>query len=168
MRTSTIVAASAGTFLTGLLAYAIYFDYKRQSDPEFRRALKRDNRRLARAVRQESEAEGAKQKEEIKRAVQEAKDEGFPTDIEEREGFFMGQVAKGEALCADGSNNVEAALAFYKALKVYPQPKDLIAIYDRTVPKDIIEILAEMIAMDSSLKLGSFTSDPGMDSQNVE
>ncbi|EEP79870.1 mitochondrial import receptor subunit tom-20 [Uncinocarpus reesii 1704] len=80
----------------------------------------------------------------------------------------MSQVAKGEALCADGSSNVDAALAFYKALKVYPQPKDLIAIYDRTVPKDVIEILAEMIALDSSLKLGSAASDAGMDSQNVE
>lgn len=30
---------------------------------------------------------------------------------------------------------MEAALCFYKALKVYPQPKDLINIYDKTVPK---------------------------------
>lgn len=34
-----------------------------------------------------------------------------------------------------GSDNVEAALCFYKALKVYPQPSDLITIYDKTVPK---------------------------------
>jgi len=30
---------------------------------------------------------------------------------------------------------VDAALAFYKALKVYPQPGDLIGIYDKTVSK---------------------------------
>lgn len=30
---------------------------------------------------------------------------------------------------------MEAALCFYKALKVYPQPSDLITIYDKTVPK---------------------------------
>jgi hypothetical protein len=34
-----------------------------------------------------------------------------------------------------GSDNIEAALCFYKALKVYPQPNDLITIYDKTVPK---------------------------------
>lgn len=34
-----------------------------------------------------------------------------------------------------GSDNVEAALCFYKALKVYPTPSDLISIYDKTVPK---------------------------------
>lgn len=84
-------------------AYAIYFDYRRQSDPEFRRALKRDNRRLARTVRQESEAHGAQQMESIRQAVADAKDEGFPADLEEREGFFMSQVAKGEALCADST-----------------------------------------------------------------
>ncbi|EZF09851.1 hypothetical protein H112_08872 [Trichophyton rubrum D6] len=103
MRTSTIAAVSAGTIITGLLAYAIYFDYRRQSDPEFRRALKRDNRRMARAVRQENEAQGAQQMAKIRQAVADAKDEGFPADLEEREGFFMSQVAKGEGLCADST-----------------------------------------------------------------
>ncbi|KAI9930601.1 hypothetical protein ASPWEDRAFT_171226 [Aspergillus wentii DTO 134E9] len=157
MRTSTLVAASAGTLLTGLLAYAVYFDHKRQTDPEFRKALKRNNRRMARAVKEEAEAHGAEQREAIKKAVQKAKDEGFPADLEEKETYFMTQVAKGESLCAEGTDNVEAALAFYKALKVYPQPKDLISIYDKTVPKEILEILAEMVAMDAGLKLGSFT-----------
>lgn len=42
---------------------------------------------------------------------------------------------------------------------MYPQPKDLISIYDKTVPKDVLEILAEMVAMDAGLKLGSFTGE---------
>ena len=60
-----------------------------------------------------------------------------------------------------GSDKVEAALCFYKALKVYPQPKDLISIYDKTVPKEVLEILAEMVAMDAGLKLGTFTGEGG-------
>ncbi|PKX95208.1 TOM complex receptor protein TOM20 [Aspergillus novofumigatus IBT 16806] len=169
MKTSTLVAASAGTILTGLLAYAIFFDHKRQTDPEFRRSLKRNNRRLARAVKEEAEAQGAMQREAIKKAVQQAKDEGFPTDLEEKEAYFMGQVARGESLCAEGSDQIEAALCFYKALKVYPQPKDLISIYDKTVPKDVLEILAEMVAMDAGLKLGSFTGEGGSaDNHGVE
>ncbi|OGM49298.1 import receptor subunit tom-20 [Aspergillus bombycis] len=161
MRTSALVAASAGTVLTGLLAYAIYFDHKRQTDPEFRKSLKRNNRRLARAVKEEAEAQGAQERESIKKSVQQAQDEGFPTDLEEKEAYFMGQVARGESLCAEGSDNVEAALCFYKALKVYPQPKDLISIYDKTVPKEVLEILAEMVAMDAGLKLGTFTGEGG-------
>ncbi|EEQ89523.1 hypothetical protein RJZ56_006569 [Blastomyces dermatitidis] len=175
MKTTTIVAASAGTIVTGLLAYAIYFDYKRHSDAEFRRNLKRDNRRLARAVREESAAQGARQIAEIKQAVAEAKAEGFPTDPDDKERFFMGQISRGEQLAADGSSNFEAALAFYKALKVYPQPKDLIAIYDTTVPKDVLEILAEMVGQDTTLQLGSFTggstagsSSGGADQHGVE
>jgi hypothetical protein len=42
-----------------------------------------------------------------------------------------------------GTDNVEAALCFYKALKVYPQPSDLITIYDKTVPK--VRILNSML-----------------------
>lgn len=53
---------------------------------------------------------------------------------------------------------------------MYPQPKDLISIYDKTVPKEVLEILAEMVAMDASLKLGgSFTGEGGgADSHGVE
>lgn len=73
---------------------------------------------------------------------------------------------------------VESALAFYKGLKVYPAPGDLIKIYDSTVPKvrvsprptpnllstltfelqPILDILAEMIAYDSSLDIRSRSS----------
>ena len=67
-----------------------------------------------------------------------------------------------------GSDQIQAALAFYRALKVYPQPKDLISIYDKTVPKEVLEILAEMVAMDSGLNLGSFTGESGSDSHGVE
>ncbi|RJE20717.1 hypothetical protein PHISCL_06938 [Aspergillus sclerotialis] len=152
MRTSMLVAASAGTIVTGLLAYAVYFDHKRQTDPEFRRSLKKNNRRLARAVKEEAEAHGAMQREAIKKAFQQAQAEGFPTDLEEKESFFMSEVAKGESLCSE--DTLAGAICFWKALHVYPQPKDLISIYERTVPKEVLEVLAELIAMDTSLKLG--------------
>jgi hypothetical protein len=34
-----------------------------------------------------------------------------------------------------GADPVDAALCFYRALKVYPNPRELISIYDKTVPK---------------------------------
>ena len=118
MRTSTLVAASAGTILTGLLgmlvpiheqppliqpAYAVYFDHKRQTDPDFRRSIKRNNRRVARVAKEEAEAHGAAQREAIKKAVNQAKADGFPTDLQEKEGYFMGEVAKGESLIDEGA-----------------------------------------------------------------
>ncbi|KAL2051721.1 hypothetical protein ABVK25_008135 [Lepraria finkii] len=156
IRTSTIVIASTGAIIAGFLGYVAYFDHKRRSDPEFRKALKRESRREARAAKEQAEAQGEQQKEAIKDAVNKARDEGFPTDVEDKEAYFMNEVGQGEVLCQDSSRQVEAALCFYKALKVYPQPRDLISIYDKAVPKPVIDILAEMIAMDPSISVGPF------------
>lgn len=38
----------------------------------------------------------------INTAVQEAQDEGFPQDVEEKEAFFMQEVARGEGLSSEG------------------------------------------------------------------
>lgn len=61
------------------------------------------------------------------------------------------------------ATHIEAALCFYSALKVYPQPSDLIAIYDKTCPKPVIDILAEMVAYDGSLPVGKFGGGPRSD-----
>lgn len=180
-------------------AYAVYFDHKRRTDPEFRKALKRESKKQAKAAKQEAEALGAQQRMAIRASVEEAKAEGFPTDIEEKEQYFMSEVARGEQIVAEGelyytfcwngkeernrrrvmngnaddvesiaSDPVEAALCFYRALKVYPQPKDLISIYDKTVPKEVLEILAEMIAFDEDLKVGGGSSAPSEEGHGVE
>ena len=85
----------------GPAGYAVYFDHKRRTDPEFRKALKRESRREARAAKEEAEAQGEQQKGAIRAAMDEAKEEGFPTDVEEREAYFMNEVGRGEALCQD-------------------------------------------------------------------
>jgi import receptor subunit TOM20 len=48
---------------------------------------------------------------------------------------------------------------------VYPQASDLISIYDKTVPRAVLDILAEMIAADPELNVGPFSgSAAGSDS----
>lgn len=86
--------------------YAVYFDHKRRSDPEFRKALKRESRREARAAKEQLEAQGEEQKRAIKAAVDGAKEEGFPTDVEDKETYFMHEVGQGEALCQDSMSHV--------------------------------------------------------------
>jgi len=165
VQTSTIVATTVGSVAAGLVAYAVYFDHRRRTDPNFRKQLKKESKKLARAAKEEAAAHTVRQRTVIRTAVEEAKDEGFPSDVEEREAYFMQEVASGEGLSGDGSNNIEAALCFYKALKVYPQPKDLISIYDKTVPRAVLDILAEMIAADAELDVGPFSATPaGSDS----
>ena len=122
-RTSQIAVISTGVVVSGILgmlpeyffriisstptdmfvAYAFYFDHKRRTDPEFRKALKRESRREAKAAREEAEARGSEQKKAIKAAVDNANDEGFPTSNDEREGYFMNMVGRGESLCKEGA-----------------------------------------------------------------
>lgn len=83
------------------IGYAVYFDHKRQTDPEFRKALKKESRREARAAKEQEEAQGEEQKKAIKKAVNEAREEGFPTDVEDKEAYFMNEVGRGEQLCQD-------------------------------------------------------------------
>ncbi|PHH78637.1 hypothetical protein CDD83_3949 [Cordyceps sp. RAO-2017] len=161
VQTSTLVTASVAGVTAAALAYAAYFDYRRRSQADFRRDLRRSERRQARAEKEEAEASKRRRRDAIKIKVDEAKAEGFPTGVEEREAFFNEQVNTGEILSSDPAMAVESALAFYKGLKVYPAPGDLIKIYDSTVPKPILDILAEMIAYDSSLDIRAAGIDLG-------
>ncbi|KAK4236249.1 mitochondrial outer membrane translocase complex, subunit Tom20 domain-containing protein [Achaetomium macrosporum] len=163
-RTAVVATATIVAVAAGVLAYAAYFDYRRRHSPEFRRQLRRSARRQARAEKDQAEANAQAQRQAIKQAVDEAKQEGFPVSVEEKEAYFLEQVQAGEIMGADPSKALDAALAFYKALKVYPTPGDLINIYDKTVSKPILDILAEMIAYDGSLRIGtSYTGPAGVD-----
>jgi MAS20 protein import receptor len=88
--------------LTAIVAYAVYFDYKRRNDPGFRKQLKRESKRQARIQKEAAAEQGKQQKEGIKAAVREALEEGFPADLEEREAYFMQQIAQGEQLAGEG------------------------------------------------------------------
>lgn len=105
-------------------AYAIYFDHKRQSDPNFRKSLKKNNKKVEISVKQQQEAAGEARVADLKNALESVKKNGeLPTGLEEKEAYFMEQVAKGESLCASEGAENEAAISFWKALKVYPQPQ---------------------------------------------
>ncbi|KAI5821258.1 mitochondrial import receptor subunit tom-20 [Pyronema omphalodes] len=152
MQVSTIVLYGAATAFALTSVYAAYFDYKRRNDPSFRRSLKKEKKLHAKAQKAQANVQNENQREAIHDAVRQAQMEGFPTDVEEKEAYFMGAVARGETLCAEGPDAaIEAALCFYRALKVYPQPQDLISIYDKTVPKHVLDILAEMLAVDRTV-----------------
>ncbi|KAI4869577.1 mitochondrial import receptor subunit tom-20 [Hypoxylon rubiginosum] len=155
VETNTVLSITAVTAATGLLAYVIYFDYQRRADPDFRRNLRREERRRARVEKEVAVQETKQKREDIHGAVTLALKEGFPVGTNEKEQFFMSHVQQGETLGMDPSKTVDAALAFYKALKVYPQPGDLISIYDKTVEKRVLDVLAEMIAYDKDLDLTS-------------
>lgn len=64
--------------------------------------MKKESKRQAKAAQEEAQANNQRQKEVIKAVVIEAKEDGFPVDVEEKEAYFMSEVARGETLSSDG------------------------------------------------------------------
>jgi import receptor subunit TOM20 len=115
------VLAAAGI---GVVTYAIYFDYKRRTDANFRKRLRmlnlcilhyvlftassgREKKKLDKSAAEEAETsaaagDAALPAEEILATMARVKDDQVPTTPEEREKYFMTQVEKGEQLCARG------------------------------------------------------------------
>lgn len=83
----------------------MFFDYQRRTNSEFRRQLRRNDRRKARLEKEEAAVAKENQKKEIYAAVDRAKAEGFPTDVEAKEAFFLSQLQEGEQLAADRALN---------------------------------------------------------------
>lgn len=135
VQTSTIVLGIAGALSLGVVGYALWFDHRRRYDVEFRKKLKRQSKKASKEQQEAAKAAERSQKDRIREAVAAAREEGFPRNPDETEQYFMREVGEGEKKCQDGSDPVDAALCFYRALKVYPQPRDLMDIYDKTVPK---------------------------------
>ncbi len=84
-----------------MIAYALYFDYQRRANPNFRKTLRREERRQARAEKEEADAQTKQRRHEIQAAVDAAIEEGFPTGVNEKEQYFMEYVQQGEVLAAD-------------------------------------------------------------------
>ncbi|TRM67858.1 mitochondrial outer membrane translocase complex, subunit Tom20 domain-containing protein [Schizophyllum amplum] len=147
---STSATTIAGiTLLSGLVAYAVYFDYKRRNDANFRRKLRKDKKRVDKVVAESMPPPITK--EVILETLERAKQEPAPASPEMREPYFMEQISKGEKLSLLGPElHLEAALSFYKGLQVYPSPMELIVIYQKTVPEPIFKIITQMMDLDVS------------------
>lgn len=102
----------------------------------------------------------------LSKALEMVKDTEYPMDQENREKFFMECLQKGEGLyrqgmlvatltycsisrkfiCTGDENTLESAVCFYHAVKVYPNPVDLLVILQKSVPEDIVGLVYAMIS----------------------
>ncbi|KAF8936743.1 hypothetical protein EDD21DRAFT_374531 [Dissophora ornata] len=153
MKTSTIVAATVGTLAVATIGYAIYFDQKRRGDPEFRRKLKKEKKRALKQQKEEEKKKVTMTTQSAEEALASIKEEEFPTSMEEREKFCMEQLSTGEALFTRGPEYFDmAAICFYKALKVYPAPAELVMVYQKTIPPEVFTLVMSMLSMDVQKK----------------
>lgn len=141
-------ATFAAVATTAIVGYAIYFDYTRRSSPDFRKTLKKKSVKQEKHAKKEEEHSKKSKAEAVKKALlADLEANPIPTELSKKEEFFMQQVALGEQLGAQSSKKIEAAICFYKALVVYPNPTDILGIYQKSVPEDVYELVILMIAV---------------------
>lgn len=152
------ILAAAATLSVG---YAIYFDYERRNSPEFRRKLKKSKKHHEKAVIEHEKEVKTVKLEAVKEALIQSMKEGpaIPTDAAEKERFFMTQVTQGEQLSAAPGEELNAAIHFYKALSIYPNPTDILNIYQRSVPAEIYEYIIMLIALQPPQAVANILSE---------
>ncbi|KAF9037821.1 MAS20-domain-containing protein [Hymenopellis radicata] len=169
-RTTTVLTV-ASLAAAGLIAYAVYFDYKRRNDGDFRKKLRKDKKRVEKIassqVASETSSSGVSAAELVD-ALERLKKEEPPLGPAERENYFMSQVATGEQLASQGpAFNLPSALAFYRALRVYPSPVELMVIYEKTVPEAIFKLVIQMTQLDMYQKVQGYYNEFPPKSTNV-
>lgn len=166
MKLTTVLSATASTFAVAAIGYAVYFDYKRRNDPMFRKKLRKQSKQSMKEAKRELKAAAQQETMMIEKAVRDAAEPGaLPSGVQEKEAFFMEQVATGEALFAQGAAyHVPAAIAFFKALKVYPAPVELVMIYQKAVPKEVFDLIMKLVTRDAAVNsAGASSQSSGLD-----
>lgn len=131
---SQILTIGTVAVVLGIASYAIYFDYARRNDPQFRKKLrqcsagcscssvtnttigkekKRVERSNASLKASAAAAESEKQlptDAELDAALQVVRSEDLPATPEEKEQYFMQNLALGEQLSAQGKHLAQPAV----------------------------------------------------------
>ncbi|KAG0668597.1 hypothetical protein C6P45_004568 [Maudiozyma exigua] len=161
-RTLAITGIATALSVAG---YAIYFDYQRRNNSDFRKSLKKKLRKQAKEEAQNQERAKQGKLQDIRNFLkEELLKNPIPTDPTQIQNVFSNNVELGEHLSMTPGNEMEAAAKFYKALAVYPKPTDLLGIYQRTIPENIYEIIVLMIAVMPPTNITDFISGGAMES----
>ncbi|GMM33760.1 Tom20 protein [Saccharomycopsis crataegensis] len=153
-----------GVFAASAIAYALYFDYQRHNSKEFRQSLKKSEKNYLKQSEKKEKKEKKARVEQLKvRLLASLEKEPVPKDINDKEQYFMKQVGQGEQLSANPGKEFESALCFYRALSVYPNPTDILGIYQRSVPEPVYDLIVQMIAIKPPLAIINILGDASID-----
>lgn len=149
--------AVVATIAAATVAYAAYFDYARRHDANFRKSLRKSAKFHAKLETDKENSIKSAKVAQVKQVLEESlRDEPLPTNPTEKETYFMTQVTQGEQLAAVPGNEIPAALAFYRALSVYPNPTDILSIYQKSIPGAVYDYIITMIAIKPPQSVASF------------
>ncbi|GAA5807152.1 hypothetical protein MFLAVUS_000503 [Mucor flavus] len=157
VKASTIALISTAIAATFGVGYLVYFDQKRRTDPDFKRQLKRERKKATKVVKETQEKELVTVEALIQKVLEAVAQETFPEAPEAKEAYFMDKVSIGEGLCAQGEEFYDESVEhFYKALKIYPAPLELIMIYQKTLPEKVFRIIVNLMALEQQKRQTEF------------
>ena len=110
----------------------------------------------------ETPASGGISPDDLRAALAKVRAEEVPATPEEKEQYFMSHVGIGEQLATKGmyhdheyhsvaqqhigpAFHLSAALSFYRAMRVYPSPVELIMIFQQTLPPELFKVCTTRI-----------------------
>lgn len=152
----------------GALGYLIYFDYMRRNSKEFRQYLSRRNAKFEKARLEAQDEQQSRQRKEILEAIETSlQNDPLPSSLQGREQVFMSEVSHADELLRGGSSqHMAAALCFYRALLVYPNPTDLLSVYESSIrPEEVLELVRTMVLIrpPQSVDASGEKSQPSLD-----
>lgn len=125
-----------------------YFDYQRRNSTDFRRKLKKTAKKHQKAQAAAAESQKGELQAQYHQALKESLENSpLPDDLQTREKVFVSEVSKADELISSG-DNLGAAIAFYRALAIYPNPVDLLNIYDKSLKPEALDILRVLIVLE--------------------
>ncbi|KAI3633839.1 hypothetical protein MIR68_008171 [Amoeboaphelidium protococcarum] len=148
---------SVGALLSvSLVGYAVYFDYRRRNDTEFRRSILKSKK----LVEQKQQEEEKQKQEELLESLQKAMDLvkaiEYPKSADERERFFMAQIQAGEKAYLTGAPVHESAAFFYAAVKICPNQMELLMILQKTAPADVVSLVYAMVTSEEQTSMSDY------------
>ncbi|KAJ2803103.1 mitochondrial import receptor subunit tom20 [Coemansia guatemalensis] len=149
-----IAVTASVTAVVAAVGYAAYFDYNRRNNPQFRRRLRRDRKKAEKtAVKISKNSSPDDVNELAQELLKSVADDKLPESPSEKERYFMANLSKGEALCQASSDSYPAAACcFYLALRVYPNPMELVMIYQKSTPEMVFRLVMSMMAHEARQK----------------
>ncbi|KAJ2609189.1 mitochondrial import receptor subunit tom20 [Coemansia sp. RSA 1365] len=149
-----IAVTASVTALVAGISYAAYFDYNRRNNPQFRRKLRRDRKKAEKKAEKISKEPLSDDVSDLAlELLKTLGDEKLPESQSEKEKYFMKNLSKGEALCqASPDSYPAAACCFYQALRVYPNPVELVMIYQKSTPDMVFRLVMSMMAQEARQK----------------
>ncbi|KAJ3126568.1 hypothetical protein HK098_007397 [Nowakowskiella sp. JEL0407] len=144
-----ILFGTAAATAIAFIGYLIYFDRRRQTDPEFRKMIRA--RRL-KALENYRNAENSRKTAAMASSMNAAQldlddEEPLPRTPAEKEAYFVKQLHKGDELMQKGPAYFPAAAAcLFRAVKVHPNPMQIMMMLQQAMPEQVFNMVMELMA----------------------